>query len=168
MTISMIAAMSLNGVIGRSGGLPWRLSSDLKRFKQRTMGHHLLVGRKTFEAIGRPLPGRTTIVISRAKPGVPSGVLTAQSFEEALELARRDNEVFVAGGGQIYALALERTSRMYLTLVHAEVEGDTYFPKYDESRWKLVEREDHAADEANEYPFSFLTFDRNWVERNPQ
>lgn len=160
MTISIIAAMSLNAVIGRNGGLPWKLSSDLKRFKQRTMGHHLLMGRKTFEAIGRPLPGRTTIVISRVKPAVPRGVLAAQSLEEALELTRPDDEVFIAGGGQIYALALERASRMYLTLVHAEIEGDTYFPKYDESRWKLVERDDHAADGANEYPFSFLTFDR--------
>ncbi|MGI8782808.1 MAG: dihydrofolate reductase [Acidobacteriota bacterium] len=158
MTLSLIVAMSANGVIGRNGGLPWKLSTDLKRFKQRTMGHHLVMGRKTFEAIGRPLPGRTTVVISRQQGYAPEGVLIARSLEEALAMTGQDTEVFVAGGGQIYALALERANRMYLTRVHAEIDGDTYFPKYDESQWKLVEREDHPADAANEYPFSFLTF----------
>jgi len=159
MTLSLIVAMSANGVIGRNGGLPWKLSTDLKRFKQRTMGHHLVMGRKTFEAIGRPLPGRTTVVISRQPGYAPAGVLVAQSLEEALAVTGQDAEVFVAGGGQIYALALERANRMYLTRVHAEIDGDTYFPKYDESQWKLVEREDHAADEQNQHPFSFLVFE---------
>ena len=121
MTLSLIVAMSKNGVIGRDGDLPWRLSADLRRFKRLTMGHHLVVGRRTWESIGRQLPGRTMIVVTRSQPEVPDGVLLAGSLNEAIELslAAGDDEVYVAGGGTIYALALPVSDRLYLTRVHA-------------------------------------------------
>lgn len=181
--------MARNGVIGRGGKLPWRLSADLKRFKALTMGHHLIMGRKTFESIGLPLPGRITIVLRRraspydfeffgegGKPlrryggdpaelaADPAGMLplaVAHSLEEGLALAAGDEEVFVIGGAEIYSLALPRADRLYVTWVEAEVEGDTRFPEMDWSQWKLCSEERHSADAKNEYPFRFAVYDRN-------
>ena len=165
MRVSIIAALSTNNVIGRGNALPWRLSADLKRFKTLTMGHHLIVGRKTFESIGRPLPGRTMVVLTRGSLAAP-GVLTATSIDEALALAAQDAEPFLAGGADVYAQTLRRADRMYLTRVHAEIDGDATFPEFDDvNEWRLADSEHFEADEKNEYPFSFLTYDRVARER---
>ncbi len=162
MRLSIIVAVADNGVIGRDGDLPWRLSADLKRFKALTMGHHLLMGRKTFESIGTVLPGRTSVVISRGQPDLPAGVELAHSLEQAVELARAhgDDEPFIAGGAEIYAQALPAADRLYLTRVHADCEGDALFPSWQEAAWQEVFREDHPADDRNAHPYSFLIYDR--------
>ena len=158
--------MTKSRVIGRGGGLPWRLSADLKRFKALTMGHHLVMGRKTFESIGRPLPGRTSIVLTRrpASNWTPnaaaSDVLAAASLDDALSRAIGDDEVFVVGGAEIYLLALPRADRIYVTWVDADVPGDTFFPQVDWAQWRLVSEESHAADAKNEYPYRFAVYDR--------
>ena len=161
MPVTIIAAMSENRVIGRDGDLPWRLPEDLKRFKRLTTGHHVIMGRKTFETLGRPLPNRTNIVITR-RPELAdsSDILIAHSFEEALGLAGLDVEPFVLGGGEIYTLALPLADRLELTVVHATITGDTYFPEYDESEWTLVADDRHEADGNHAYAFSFQTFKR--------
>ena len=164
MRISIIAVLASNGVIGRDNRLPWHLGTDLKRFKALTTGHHLVMGRKTFESLGKPLPGRTTVVITRQKAfSAPPGVVVVASIDEALRVAgqRGDDEVFIAGGGEIYRQALHLADRMYLTRIHAEVEGDTTFPEFDDvSEWNLTDSEHFEADENNDYPFSFLTYER--------
>jgi len=162
MRLSIIVAVADNGVIGRNNGLPWRLSADLQRFKTLTMGHHLLLGRKTFDSIGAVLPGRTMVVISRGRPRLPAGVLLASSLEEAAELARAngDDEAFIAGGAEIYALALPAADRLYLTRVHTDCEGDTRFPAWQESEWQEFSREDHPADDRNAHPYTFLVYER--------
>ena len=162
MRLSIIVAVAENGVIGRDNDLPWYLPADLERFKQLTMGHHLLMGRKTFEAIGRALPGRTTVVITRRRPTLPEGVERAGSLEEALALAAAsgEDEAFVAGGAQVYHLALPQADRLYLTRIHAAIEGDTRFPELIESEWEQVSRVDHGPDGKNVYSYSFLVYDR--------
>jgi dihydrofolate reductase len=163
MRISMIAALATNGVIGRDNGIPWRLSTDLKRLKALTMGHHLIMGRKTYESVGRPLPGRTIVVITRDSDYAADGVKVVHTLEDAIRIAAEagDAEPFIAGGAVIYELAMHRADRMYLTRVHAEVSGDTVFPEFDDvSEWHLTDAEHFEADEKNEYPFSFLTYDR--------
>ena len=163
MTLSIIVAMSANRVIGRNNALPWRLKTDLARFQQLTMGHWLLMGRKTFESIGRPLPGRKTVVLSGRPDYAPPGVLVAHSLDEALSLAGREDpaeEMFVAGGEQVYRQTIGRSRRLYLTLVNHDFDGDAHFPEFEESRWALISSEDHPADADNPYAFSFLTYDR--------
>ena len=164
MRLSLIAAMSANRVIGRDNSLPWKLPADWKHFKNLTMGHHLLMGRKTFESIGRPLPGRTTVVITRQSSYSPTGVLVAHSIEQALQLAAQDSEAFVAGGAQIYRLMLPRADRIYLTSIDEEFEGDTFFPDFDESDWQLISQENREPDEKNAYPYTFLTYGRKNTE----
>jgi dihydrofolate reductase len=158
--ISLIAAVSTNGVIGRDGDLPWRMPTDLKRFKRLTMGHHLVVGRKTWDEVGKPLPGRIMVVVTRDPDFALDDVIVVHCLADALEAASEDDEIFVAGGGEIYRQALPLADRMYLTRIHAMIDGDTTFPEFDESAWILVEREDHLADEKNPYPFSFLTYEK--------
>ena len=160
MRLSIIAAMSANRVIGSHNDLPWRLPADLKRFKSLTMGHHLIMGRKTFESIGQPLPGRTTVVITHQTGYAPEGVLVAHSVEQALQMAAGDDEVFVAGGAQIYQLLFPRADRLYLTSIHEEFEGDTDFPEFEESDWQLNSEEKHEPDEKNLYPYTFLIYER--------
>jgi len=161
MTVSIIAAVSDNNVIGRDNRIPWRQSNDLKRLKTLTMGHHMIMGRRTFESLDRPLPGRTVVVVTRNSAYRPDGVLTATSLEEAIDLASFDAEAFIAGGAEIFEQALHRADRMYLTRVHAEVEGDTFFPEFDDvTEWDLVDVEHCEADEKNQYPYSFLTYER--------
>jgi dihydrofolate reductase len=172
MRISIIVAMAQNRVIGRRGTLPWRLSADLKRFKSLTMGHHLIMGRKTYESIGRPLPGRTSIVISRGQETLArrasegnaatqiENLMFTNSLESAMDIAASDPEVFVIGGAQIYELALPRADRLYVTHVEADVAGDTFFPAYDPAEWRLVEETAHAADTKNEFPHRFCIYDR--------
>ncbi|MFE8601962.1 dihydrofolate reductase [Archangium violaceum] len=157
-TVSAIVAMATNRCIGRDNTLPWRLPADLKRFKQLTMGHTLVMGRKTYESIGRPLPGRTMVVVTRQRDYAPEGVQVAHSLELALELARGD-EVFIAGGADLYRQAMPHVRRLYLTRIDRDYEGDTFFPEVDLSGWKLVAEEHHPAT-ATEPPFSFLTYER--------
>jgi dihydrofolate reductase len=164
MIVSIIAALSTNNVIGRNNRLPWHVSADLKRFKSLTLGHHLLIGRKTFESLDRPLPGRTIVVITHDLDFAADGVLTAPSVERAIELARLDPEVFIGGGAQIFEQTIHRADRMYLTRIHAEIEGDAFFPEFDDvTEWILVDVEHHEADEKNDYPYSFLTYERGAV-----
>jgi dihydrofolate reductase len=162
MVVSLIVAVSENGVIGRAGGLPWRLSADLKHFKKTTMGHHLIIGRRTWDEVGKPLPGRTMVVVTRSRRFAPAGVRVAHSLKEALDLARNDDEPFIGGGAHIYRMALENdlVDRIYLTRVHADVEGDTFFPDLDLDEWELVSEERHEADERDEHPYSFLVYER--------
>jgi dihydrofolate reductase len=161
MTISIIVAMTPDRVIGRGNALPWRLPADLRRFKRLTLGHHLLVGRKTWESIGRPLPGREMVVITRRRDYRIEGAVVAHSVDEALAIARQngEDEVFVAGGEEIYRQTLAKADRLYLTVVDATCEGDAFFPPHDPSAWTEVEREDRAADERNPHPVSFITYE---------
>ncbi len=159
--LSIIAAVAANGVIGRANGLPWHLAGDLKWFKRLTLGHHMIMGRRTFDSVGKPLPERTTVVVTRHPSFRAPGVIVAGSIEEALEIAVPDDEAFICGGAEIYRQTLHRANRMYITQVHAEVQGDTFFPEFDDvNEWKLVDREDFEADANNDYAYSFLTYDR--------
>lgn len=161
MRLSLIVAMTPSGVIGREGDLPWRLSADLRRFKALTMGHCLLMGRRTWDSLGRPLPGRRSIVITRqADFRPPAEVLVAHSLDEAVALAAADDQPFVIGGGEIYRQALPRVARMYVTWVEADVPGDTYFPAWNRDDWRRSESHAHSADAKNEYDYTFATYDR--------
>jgi len=164
MKLSLIAAVAENGVIGRGGDLPWHLSADLRRFKRLTMGHAILMGRKTWESIGRPLPGRKSIVISR-QGDFSTGfddVMAATSVRQALgEAAACEKEqVFVIGGAQVYARTLPHADRLLLTRVHAEVVGDVFFPEVAWEQWQLLEEEKHEEDDHNDYAFSFQVYQR--------
>jgi dihydrofolate reductase len=160
--VSLIVAMSSNRVIGRDGDLPWHLPADLRHFKQTTIGHHLIIGRATWDEVGKPLPGRTMVVVTRNRDFSADGVLVAHSVEAALALARDDDESFIGGGAEIYRQALDAdlVDRLYITRIHAEVEGDTFFPLFDLDRWLLADRVDHPADEKNEFAHSFERYDR--------
>jgi len=157
--ISIIVAASTNNVIGVQGDLPWRLSDDLKHFKAITMGKPIVMGRKTWESIGRPLPGRQNIVISRQAGFVADGCDVVASIDEAIATAGDADEIMVIGGSQVYELALPLAQRIYLTRVHADVEGDAFFPEPGESKWQCIRDESHAADERNEYGFSFRVYE---------
>ncbi len=164
MIVACIVAMAANRVIGRDGGLPWRLPADLKRFRRATTGHPIIMGRRTWESIGRPLPGRTSIVVTR-RPDyeVPEGVLIAGSLSEALAAAAEaegSGTVYVIGGATLYAEALPRADRLLLTLVHDSPAGDVDFPPLDEQDWTLVEEEERPADEKNAHDLTFLTYER--------
>ena len=158
MMLSAIVAMASNRCIGRDNTLPWRLPADLQRFKRLTLGHTLVMGRKTYESIGRPLPGRTMLVVTRQRDWAPEGVEVAHSLEQALERARGD-EVFIAGGAQLYEQTMDRVRRLYLTRIEREYEGDTFFPDVDLSGWRLTAEESHPAT-ATTPPFAFLTYER--------
>ena len=157
MIVSLIVAMDEKRGIGINNRLPWRLSADLKRFREVTMGHHLILGRKTFESIGKPLPGRHSIIVTRDKNYQAEGCWVVHSVEEAIALAqaRGESEVFVCGGAEIYAGSLDLSERLYLTMVQAEVAADTFFPEWNKSDWVEVESVSHPADEKNQYPFIF-------------
>ena len=167
MKLSLIVAIAENGVIGHEGQMPWHLSADLQRFKRLTMGHAILMGRKTWESIGHPLPGRTSIVISRQTDYQPGhdGVLVAANLDEALAHARTlDNgsdEAFVIGGARVYEISFPRADRLLVTRVHAEPGGDVFFPEVDWSGWQLLDEETHPADEKNDYPHTFQIWRRN-------
>jgi dihydrofolate reductase len=159
--VALIAAVADNGVIGKDGALPWRIPADLRWFRERTMGHHVVMGRKTWASIGRPLPGRTNIVVSRNRDlAVPQGVVLVEGLAEAIERATTagDDEVFVIGGAELYRAALPHADRIYLTRVHADVSGDTWFPAIDERAWVEVARESHR--DAEPLPFSFCVLER--------
>ena len=157
--VSIIVAMAKNRVIGANNALPWHLSADLKRFKMLTMGHHIIMGRKTFESIGRVLPGRTSVVVTRNSAFRFEGVVTAEGLGDALEKSIGDGEVFVIGGGEIYAEALPIADRVYATEVDGCCDGDTFFPELDSATWKETERISNV-DEDSAQRYSFVTLDR--------
>ena len=158
--ISIIVAAAENDVIGNQGDLPWRLSDDLKRFKATTMGKPIVMGRKTWESIGRPLPGRQNIVITRQAGFTAEGCDVVESADDAIAAAGDADEIMVIGGSEIYSLFLSRADRLYLTRVHADVDGDATFPAVDESMWTTVSDERHAADDKNEFDYSFRVYNR--------
>jgi dihydrofolate reductase len=164
--ILILAAVSENGVIGRGNGLPWRLKSDLRHFRALSMGKPVIMGRKTYLSIGKPLPGRTTIVVSRDPAFTAPGVLVAPSLEAALAAARGDalrrgaDAIVVAGGADIYGQALPLASRLVITRIHNNVDGDTRFPAIDPALWREIERSEHAAAAGDDAPFAFVTYER--------
>lgn len=160
--VVLVAAAAENNVIGRDGGLPWHLPDDLAHFKRITLGHAVIMGRATFEESGRPLPGRTNIVLTTRRDWRPEGVQIARSLDEAFAIADRTHpgrDRMVIGGGHVYRLALPRATRIELTRIHAVIEGDTTFPELDGS-WLEVARTDHPADARHAHAFSFLTYAR--------
>jgi len=158
MTLTLVAAVADNGVIGAAGDIPWRLPADFAHFKALTLGHVLVMGRATYESIGRPLPGRTTIVLTRDATWSADGVLVAGDLDEALRLAEGiDDEVFVAGGASVYAEAMERAQVQVLTEVHLSPEGDTHYPEFDPVQWIETQRESHTDGDVE---FEFVWWER--------
>jgi dihydrofolate reductase len=161
MTISIIVAASENNVIGKDNTLPWHLPNDLKYFKDKTMGHCVVMGRKNFESIPdkfRPLSGRTNIVITRQKDYRPQGSIIIHSIDDAIQFAKEQGETdcFVVGGGEIFKQSIHLCDVIYITRIHQQIEGDIFFPKLNPAEWKEVSREDFKADEKNEYDYSFI------------
>ena len=162
MRTSIIVAMDQNNGIGYQNRLPWRLPADLRLLKQYTMGHHLIMGRKTYESIGKPLPGRVSIVVTRNPSYQAEGCLMTHSVPAALALAKAEGEreAFIFGGNEIYREGLQFTDRIYLTHIQAEFEVDTFFPEFDRSLWTESHSDFYPSDEENLYPFSFTIYDR--------
>lgn len=162
MIISLIAAIAENGVIGKDNELVWRLPDDFKYFKQTTSGHPILMGRKTFESLGKPLPNRLNVVITRNPDYQPEGVLVVDSLEKAVLEARKTgiDEAFVIGGAEIYKQAISLADRLYLTEVKASFEGDTRFPDYDKTEWREISRRHHPIDERHAVAFDFVVWER--------
>ena len=158
--ITIIAAIAKNNALGKDNDLIWHLPADLKRFKKITSGHHILMGRNTFESIGKPLPNRTTIIITRNKNYFKDGCLIAHSIEDALDLVENDENIFIIGGAQIYkeTIAKGLVDQLDITQVHQEFEADAFFPEIDLNIWEEVKREDYKADEKNKYDYSFISF----------
>ena len=166
MKIALICAMAENRVIGRNNSLPWHLSEDLKYFKRTTMGKSIIMGRKTWESIGKALPGRTNIVVSTNPDYEAAGARVVSSLEQAISLAKSvsvksgSEEAFIIGGAGLYQAALPLADRFHLTRVHAEVEGDTYLAEFDESDWREIAREDFSHNETNPYAYSICLLER--------
>jgi len=159
MRVSIIAAISENHVIGQGKSLPWHLSADMKHFKRLTMGKPVVMGRKTFQTLDKPLSGRKNIILTRQGEYAVPGCTVVHSLEEALEAAEGAEEVMIAGGAAVYRLALPVTDRMYLTLIHASFPGDTFFPTWNRQEWREIEREDHI-DTDEQYNYSFVTYEK--------
>jgi len=161
MTISIIVAIANNWVIGCKNALPWHLPSDMRHFHQLTMGKPVIMGQKTFESIGKPLPGRTNIIITFDKSYTAPGCIVAHSIEESLATAKNSDEVMIIGGASIYKQFLPLANRLYLTLIEADIEGaDAFFPEFDYSDWNEIERVKNESDKENQYPYTFLTLER--------
>ena len=182
MKISVIVAMARNRVIGRDNSLIWHLPADLRHFRETTMGQPVIMGRKTYESVGKPLPGRTNIIVTRRKGYSAEGCLVAGSLEAAIRMAESSgsstgsssgkdpdkrnepgpgNEIFIAGGGEIYRDAIPLAGRMYITVIDEDFEGDTFFPAFDEDKWQIAGREHYPADERNPHSMTFITWERN-------
>jgi dihydrofolate reductase len=160
MPLSIIVAMDVNGVIGLDNGIPWRLSADMKHVKSTTIGHPIIMGRKTHESIGKPLPGRENIIITRDTDYQSEGCTVLHSLEQAINHCEDNDEAFILGGAEIYNQALPFVSRIFLTEVHTSVAGDTFFPIIDFSDWHEASRQHYSADEKNEYDYSFVTLEK--------
>ena len=162
MIISQIVAVSLNNVIGVNRGLPWHMPSDLKYFREKTLGHHIVMGRRNYEAEGKALPDRVNIVLTRNPDyQIPDGMVV-HKLEDAVEIARKagESELFIVGGEEIYRLAMPFTDRIYLTRIHVEVEGDTFYPGLDMKIWKEVSRISNKKDDRNPFDYDFLVYER--------
>ncbi len=160
MKIAIIVAMDERGVIGKNNDLPWRLSADLQYFRRTTMGKPIIMGRNTHESIGRPLPGRRNIVVTGQSAYKADGCEVVHSIDEALAVCEQVPEVMIMGGASLYQQTLPLADRVYLTRVHATVDGDTWFPDWHEADWALQSCEDHGADDNNEYDYSFMRYER--------
>jgi dihydrofolate reductase len=160
MRLTIIAAVGKRGELGLSGGLPWRLPGDLAFFKRTTMGHPVIMGRRTFDEVKKPLPGRENIVVTRNRDFAAEGVVAVASLEEAVAHCAGREEAFVIGGAEIYRQALSVADRMILTKIDGEFEADTWFPSWDESAWREVSREEHPADEKNRWGYAFVVMER--------
>ena len=158
--LSLIVAMAKNRVIGADGKIPWHLPNELQLFKRLTMGHHIIMGRKTYESINRLLPGRTTVIITRQNDYAVPGAIVVHSLEAAMAACKGDPEIFVIGGADIFNLAMPMADRLYLTIVDAEPAGDTWMPPVSESEWKEAGSESFAADERHTHAYRFTTYDR--------
>ncbi|MCH8317907.1 MAG: dihydrofolate reductase [Bacteroidetes bacterium] len=158
MTISILAAVAQNNVIGKDNKLMWHLPADLKHFKEITMGHHIIMGRKTYQAIGKALPGRTSIIITRQKGFLATDCLVVNSLEEAIKVAKMNNEdeAFIIGGGEIYKLAMNIADKIHLTEIRESFEGDTFFPVINKKKWEEIARKEFSADEKNKYNYAFV------------
>ncbi len=159
MTVSIIVAMGENKAIGKDNQLLWHLPADLRHFKNKTSGHTIIMGRKTFDSVGKPLANRRNIVVTRQDIKI-EGCEVVKSIDDALALCRDEEEVFIGGGAEIYKLAMPKTDRIYLTIVHQDFDADTFFPELDFDQWTETSHEDHQADEKNNIPYSFLTLER--------
>ena len=161
--VTIIAAIANNNALGKDNDLIWHLPADLKRFKKVTSGHHIIMGRNTFESIGRPLPNRTTVIVTKNTDYVQENCLIANSVEQALEMAEEDSQIFIIGGAQIYEYVMQNNLAdiLDITLVHHEFEADVFFPEIDKDFWKCIEREDFIADENHKYDYSFIRYKRN-------
>ncbi len=157
--ISIVVAIAANNAIGKDNQLLWRLPNDLKHFKQITSGHTVIMGRKTYDSVGKPLPNRRNIVITRQNITI-EGCELVNSLDAALALCADELEVFVVGGAEIYRQAMQLTNRIYLTIVHQSFDGDTYFPEIKADEWTATEKEDHQPDEKHQFSYSFITLDR--------
>lgn len=158
--ISLIAAVADNGVIGVDNTLPWHLPDDLRYFKELTTGHAIIMGRRNYESIGRPLPKRHNIVVTRNADYQAPGCTVVRSIDEAFAAAADDPEIFVIGGGEIYQQSLSRADRLYLTLVHTKPAGDAHFPDFARDAWREISRREHPADDRHAHPFTFVTLER--------
>ncbi len=160
MKLSLIAAVSRNNVIGKDNKMPWHLPADLQFFKTITLGKPIIMGRKTWESLGRILPGRRHIVVTRNKDYTAEGVEIVLSADAALKQASNVDEAVIIGGAHLYEEMLPLTDRLYLTEIDAELEGDTFFPEWNKKEWKVVSREAHPADEKNSFPYRFVVYER--------
>lgn len=160
MIVSLIVAMGKNRVIGANGAIPWRLPNELQLFKRVTMGHHIIMGRKTWESIGRLLPGRTTVIVTRQKNYTVPGAIIAGSLADAIAKCSADDEIFVVGGGELYREALPGANRLYLTVVDAEPAGDTYMSEFNMAEWREMSSENHAPDDRHAYAYRFNVYER--------
>ncbi|EDM28884.1 Dihydrofolate reductase [Lentisphaera araneosa HTCC2155] len=160
MKTSMICAMASNRGIGYKNTLPWRLSNDLQHFKALTMGKAIVMGRKTYESIGRPLPGRRNLILSRDPNLEIPGTECFTSYDEIRENCAQEEEVFIIGGAQIYEILFDEVDTLHLTLIDAEIVADAFFPEFDHSQWKETSRERHKADSKNDYDYSFVTLEK--------
>ncbi len=156
--ITIIAAIAENRALGKDNKLIWHLPADLKRFKKVTLNHHIIMGRKTFESLGKPLPNRTNIVITRKKNYTANGCVIVNSLQEAIKAAQEDNNPYILGGAEIYKQAILIADKLDLTFVHHHFEADVFFPKIDKTIWKETLREDFKADDKNKFDFSFVTY----------
>jgi dihydrofolate reductase len=158
--VSLIVAMAKNRVIGHNNTLPWHLPADLKHFKALTMGHHIVMGRKTYESIGKPLPGRTSVVVTRNADYSIPGVIVVNSLPAAITACGNDEEIFVIGGAEIYRQAITLADRIYLTEIDADISGDAHFTELDLDRWEETTRVSHAPDEKNRFFYHFVVYDK--------
>jgi dihydrofolate reductase len=163
--ISLVVAASLNNAIGKDNQLLWHLPNDLRFFKNTTWGCPVIMGRKTFESVGKPLPGRTNIIVTRQENWSAQDTITAFGLDQAIEIANSCgcNDIFIIGGAEIYKIALPLAHRIYLTRVHTNIEGDAFFPELDSAHWKMVTEHQHAADEKNIFATSFQLWERESI-----